>query len=366
MKKNKKLLIIIGMVVLMGITLVGILRNRQQEVDDNVIRIGAILPLTGRYSDNGNSVKIGMDLATEFLNSNNVSNTYKVVYYDTKSEIKNVSIGFNKLNDIDEVDMFITTMSDNSMVLKPLAIKARKLLFCLASHAEITNNNGGFVFQAANTGADETKFISDYVKKHYADNRIFLYAFNTDAGLDIAKTLADEFPENLIGENLYNEDLSNLKSIVAPNIYKNANRIVVIGYSPYMGLIIKALREAGYLGDIFCNIGFNSASIISAAGDAARSVHFVDYAFPYGSALDKKRNDAALAKWGVPFTAMSYLSYEILVLLNDAITQMEVFEGGKLGQRLRVGQSWHIDGIEFYTAPNASIKPKLIMRMLEK
>ena len=47
-----------------------------------VIKIGAILPLTGDISVYGSGCKNGIDLAIDQLNNENLTVTYKIIYID--------------------------------------------------------------------------------------------------------------------------------------------------------------------------------------------------------------------------------------------------------------------------------------------
>lgn len=329
------------------------------------IVIGAVLPLTGQYADNGNSIKAGLELAIEDLNARAVDYRYTLFCYDTHSEVRNATIGFNRLNDFHSIDLFVTTMSDNSMALKPLAVQKKKFLFCIASHTGVTDKSDGYVYRAANTGADESRRIIRCLKDEHPEKNMFLYTFNTDAGLDIARTFEENLGGKMIGKCVYDDNRTVLKSITTKDSYKNADCIAVIGFSPYMGSIIRSLRESGFVGTIFSNIGFNSSSIIAASGEAAKSVRFVDYAFPYGTEDEREKNARSQKLAGVSFSAMSYLAYENLFAIDHILGAKSVKDAHRAKKLLLKEASYDVNGIGFDTKSDGSLTVNLVMRSLE-
>ena len=367
MKTRNKILVAISIVALFVI--VGFILHNNQGIEDSsgVIRIGAILPLTGKYADNGMSVKCGIALAVDELNKSS-DTRYEVSYFDTKSEAKNAAIGYNQLRSLQGIKIMITTMSDNSLILKPLALSDKILLLCVASHSEIIVNNENLVFRTCNTGAEETQCIADYIVNNVKQRRVFLYSFNTQAGNDCKKVVEENFHKELVGTCVYDDgNFEVLKSIASPGMYKDANCIIVIGYSSYMGLLIKTIRDNGYNGYIFANVGFNNPSVITSAGEVADTVHFVDYAFPYGTEMDRLRNKWAQETLGEPFSAMSYYSYGVVKLLDSIQTEQQC--GGDvvaIGNALMVDRTWNIGDVVLMSHTNGSVTTKLLVRSLDQ
>lgn len=360
--KNK---IWIGVVAVLLVILLGVYHLSQKiEGELDTIRIGAILPLTGRFADAGNAIKVGLEFAVADLNKVS-SRKYKILYYDTKSEAKNAIMGYNRLKSLDKVNMFFTTLSDNSFALKPLAIKDDSLLFCIASHSEIIKDNANLVFRPINTGVDEGKFLCDYISNTIKAKRVFLYSFNTEAGVAEEEVFKSTLPDILTGSCLYPDDnYTALRDITTPHTYKDADCIAVVGYSPSMGIVIKHLRESGYHNTIVANLGFNNPSVIAAAGEYAKDILYNDYAFPYKSEKHKEREKKAIAGFKTSFTALSYLSYSSMFIIE------KIFEEGHtttkaIGEQLSKDRQYVIDGIEFTSHSDGSITSKYEMLKIE-
>lgn len=364
MKKNK-LLITIGAAVLIGIVSLLAYRAQNQGASEDVIRIGAILPLTGKYADTGNSVVAGLDLAINKINANVTRKKISVEYFDTKSEVKNAVLGYNKLKTLSNMRIFFTTLSDNSLALKSAAIQDGNLLFCIASHADITKDNKKLVFRPINTGDDEAHFLSRYIKESGVRKKIYFYIFNTEAGLAVERIFKGELDDKIIGVNLYGDDYSTIRHVTTKATYKDADCIVVVGYSPTMGIIVKYLRESGYTNEIIANLGFNNPATIKAAGGHAKGIWYNDYAFPYDSDEFRLRNEVSMKKFHSEFTALSYISYSCVHILDKLISKVGQ-EPAVIGEVLSAENTYDVEGLKFVSHKDGSITSAYKMLQIQE
>lgn len=316
MKKNK-LLMAIGAAVLIGIVLLLAYKSQNQEASDDVIRVGAILPLTGKHADAGNSIRVGLEFAKRKLDEESGRN-HKVYYFDTKSDPKDAITGYRMLKDTKGVKMFFTTISENGLAIKPAILRDGGLLFAILSHVDILSNRDGRVFRFLQTGEDEANFMSDYIVDKLAAKRIALFVFNAEAGISFKNTFVKRLGEHIIGLYDYEESPESIKALVSTANLHDADCVVVVGYSPSMGNVIKQIRQIGYKKEIVANIGFNNPSILAAAGDAVSSVWFNDYDLPYGTKNHDELTSRAKSEYNTPFTSLSYIAYGAMGLMDSA------------------------------------------------
>lgn len=363
--KNKKSLIALGVIVVLAIVGIGIYKNRQQTADDNVVRIGAILPLTGKYADTGKSVMAGIELAKIKLAEQFGKILIDVSYYDTKSEVKNAVIGYNKLASLNGTHIFFTTLSDNSLALKKCAIQDGNLLFCIASHTDITKDNHKLVFRPINTGDDEAKFLVKYLKNVVCPKKVFFYIFNTEAGVAVEKIFREELSDRIIGINMYSDDYSALRNVTTASTFNDADCVVVVGYSPTMGIIVKYLREAGYSNEIVANLGFNNPSTIKAAGGYANGIWYNDYAYPYNSSEYQDKKKFALENYHSEFTALSYIAYSCIGILSEIVPALGQ-DPVVIGEELSKEGQFDIEGVVFTTHEDGSITSEYQMLQIHE
>lgn|GEM_PF-1309440 len=363
MNRTTKIVIaVVAVVAVAAIAFFGI-RNqmRKRTGDETVIKIGAILPLTGINADAGNSVKVGLELGINDVNSAG-KQKYQLICYDTKSEAKQAVQGFQKLNSVDKAQYYFTTLSDNSLAIKPLAISNKQVLFCLASHNLITKDSKSLVFRPINTGVDEAIFLTQYIKNRVKPSKILFYIFNTEAGADVKRIYEKEFDPARRKFIVYDDGTFHTKDITTPANFSGFDCILIVGYSPTMGVLVKNLREAGYKGRIIANLGFNNQSVIKAAGKYADGIWYNDYDFPYDATFYKNMVLAA-QKQQSNFTALSFIAYSCVKLI-DMMSYQSDKTPTNVAMHISNAKEVKINEVFFYPHPNGSITSKYKMRKI--
>ncbi|MCB9231066.1 MAG: ABC transporter substrate-binding protein [Bacteroidia bacterium] len=331
------------------------------------IKVGAILPLTGKYADLGNWAKVGLLFAAEDLGKLNSNYEYSVLIEDAKSEPKEAIAAYNKLRSIDKVNIVITTSSALSLAIKPIAIKDSILFFSIASHPEITANNNGRIFRPCNTSVEEGEEISTFVINNFdttMDNSFILY-HNSEFGLSFNSQISKNLGNNVIGSVPYDDNPESLKTIALKAINKKPKVIIAIGFTPNLGILIKTLREANYEGSIVCNIGFSTPSVLEASGNAAKGVHYVDYKLPNNSDHFIQIDSLSQQSYNTNFASISFLSYFTLKLLNYSVTKTNSTDVGNIADFLVAPQMLELDGMKMTTHSNGDILPILFVNQFK-
>ena len=100
------------------------------------VRIGVILPLTGRAASAGAGIKNGIDLAYEALTPA-LAAKVKVIYEDDASESRNSITAYRKFS-ADEVDLVVTAFSNAGHAVAPLAERDHRLHVAFALDPSIS------------------------------------------------------------------------------------------------------------------------------------------------------------------------------------------------------------------------------------
>jgi ABC-type branched-chain amino acid transport systems, periplasmic component len=359
--------IVFGIIVVATVTvsaLVGVIWcGKSGNNGKDVVTIGAVLPLTGKFADNGNGVRVGLEFAIRDINVAGKVN-YQIKYFDTQSEAKNALTGYTKLKTINKINIMFTTTSDHALILKPKAIEDGVLLFCLAPHTDITKHNGQLVFRFTTLNADDAECLARYALDSLHSKRVFLYALNNEAGLDYEKAIREKIATNLIGTTFYDEDTTALRNLATANTYKDADCIAIFGHTPAMGFLIKNIREGGYIGPVIASAAFNQPSILTTVGDYLQTISFVECDFPFASRQHKMWDEEAQAEYKFSFTVMSYLTYSVLHIFNN-IRSTGCFLPQEIGKRLNEPNTYLINAGEetlMLTTNDGGIAPRLFMR----
>jgi branched-chain amino acid transport system substrate-binding protein len=290
--KNKKVLHILVIMVLLAIVAIRIYKYYQQVSDDNVLRIGAVLPLTGNLAFFGEACKEGIILATETFSRENPHHKLAVFFEDSKGTVKDSIAAYNNLKSKTPISMLICISSVSAKAIVNQDIKELTLL-TLVSDPTITLGNTN-VFNMNIDLRQELQAMCNLWVSKKIKNISLIYPkdeLGNDAReiiLDLAKkyslTVANE-------EEVSSSD--NINAAVANIISSQSDAVFVSTLGGGAALAVKRLRELKYHGDICVSMAFNSPNIIQQAGDAANGI-YICYA-PFN--LDEENSYLAFKKF---------------------------------------------------------------------
>lgn len=208
---------------------------------DEVIVIGALLPLTGDLGYVGEDIRRGIELGLDEVNPQGAK--LKMIYEDTRHQTKDAVSGARKLLDVEHVDILIS-LWDMSDPVAPIAEQKRVPHLCIRWNPHIAEK---FEY----TSTFETTYIS------YVASQIKLLkalgvksvALATEeaqgwilAAAEFRKRAGDAGIE-VFAEEQYPADTKDYRSIVTKLLAKNPDMIVTNAFQPGLDLLIKKIRE---------------------------------------------------------------------------------------------------------------------------
>ena len=277
MTKTIKIIIgIIVAVIIIGGIWYGVIRKPGEK---EVIKIGAIWHLTGPMSGIGEIFRNGALFAIDEINAKGGINGKKIILEieDGQSDVKNSVSAFVKLVDVIGIKYIHSHGSAMSLALKPLVEEKKVLLFVNASHPEITEDTL-FILRHSNIATFDAKVLVEEIKRK-SFSKIGLIYQNDDWGVIFSQEfhkLLQEFnlpieirsESHLVGETDFRTQITKI-------IKHNPGAVLIATFGSSAGFVIKQLKEMGYTGDIFMNIGFAlTPDAQKIAGEAARGIYY--------------------------------------------------------------------------------------------
>jgi len=246
-KKQAVWLLGIGVAVLLALFALSTLQSQT-----SIVKIGAVLPLTGPGEPYGTSLRRGIDLALSEYNSSRTSGKpeISVLYEDSKGEPKVASNAFFKLRSIDAVPAIFTSVSGVVLSLGPLAERERMVLINLsATSPKICEADNKYVFSMIPDGGKESSYLARNVAEMGTDKKVGVLYVNNAAGIDLMTRFVEEL-ENAGGKSVSAEsyDVGTLDYRVQLTKFKAVG--VEIGYLVMFGNreVVAALSQARDLG----------------------------------------------------------------------------------------------------------------------
>lgn len=281
-----------------------------QDSDDDPLRIGIILASSGPAGALGASEVSGAVAVIEEANENGGVNGRDIEYtiIDDQTDPTAAANAAQQLINQDKVDVIIgSTTGSSTLAFAPLAAAAEIPVLAVPGTISVTSKDNDFwpwVFRAAPSDASSTEATLDIIA---ADgfSKVAIFAQEDAYGSEnLAK--AEELAEDAGGLEIVASaraatDATDVSAQVTR--IRSANPEVVILYttsSALGGAVTRALRQAGYDGEIWGSPGLYSPGFLTAAGDAAEGFNVLGFANWNDPSDGEKALTELLEKHGQP------------------------------------------------------------------
>ena len=302
----------------------------QMEGLSGEIRIGVVLPITGRHSSSfGGPMGNGLELAREEINNSGRLGDAKITFIIEDDQSESAVEAFNKLIHQAGVSVLLgPATSSQAKEAFPIAQENGVVALSPTSAARGLSAIGDFVFRAALTtdvlipsGIDTTSAKLGYKKAAtmYDESDVF----STDSDEAVRESLAANGVEVLITETFQSGD-TDFSAQLTRIKEANPDVIFVSSLSPEKPGILTQGRQLGIPDSVPFIIRTLTIADVQATGDAAEgAITFVGWA----STADTPGNQAFVqsysAKYGVEPSNYAARSYAALHILAEAIAEAQ-------------------------------------------
>ena len=319
MKKNKKLLIGIGIFALFVIVSLGIYKHQQHATKDEGIHIGVILPLTGSLSSDGARLKAAISLAEGEQSRHGPKVSFRVE--DGKYTIKDSINGFNKLQNRG-VDAWLIFGDLPLSGLKSFIESDKKPTVCLIGDQEIISKMNNCI-HFSQTFITPALKIADYAGAHDLKKAAILYQ-DIDLGKVVSNAFKDRYLKNegkIIFEESFRQEQVDPKSIVAKAISVNPDAIFVYANGIAYTEILNQLKQQSFSGEVL------TCSTMTVVKDklinGGENFIYADIDFGAGSSNAKSDefSQKMIEKYSLPANSFAAFAYEASKAMIEALKQ---------------------------------------------
>lgn len=309
-------LILISLVVL-GMFLAGC---KQEAREEKVIKIGAILPLSG-LPRVGEWNKEGIDLAVTKINNEGGINGRKiqVIYEDSQADPKTGISAFNKLTQINKVNIIVSSLSSVSSALVPLA--ERDNIYLFATTVSIPNfaNGTRYVWRYHLTGDMESKKMADFLYNEMNITKVAVLYLNDEFGVGSYKAFKKAYKGSVLIAEKYDLKTTDVKTQLTKIKERNPEAVYFIGTGNAFVNAIKQFRELEI--NSLC-IG-NSAIVVylSQLGEYADGCYYTSAEFNPESEKPDVRSfvNSFTKKYNSTPNYVNAESYDLIFLIKEAL-----------------------------------------------
>lgn len=199
--------------------------------ENNIIQIGAILPITGSASYAAEFMKKGLEMAVEEINQKS-SIKYEIVYEDSKALSKDGLNAYKKLR-MKGIKYIVCAISNVGMAIAPQTKNEDVILFgtAIIPSEFVTNTNRAIRLYPNAQGM--TKVIAKHNFTTLNSKRSAVIYINNDMGRDcntVYNDCARQYNAEVVYTEAYEPNQTDFKNIITKISNKNIDCIYISGF----------------------------------------------------------------------------------------------------------------------------------------
>jgi len=298
----------------------------QKKVEEKVVKIGAVAPLTGPAAPYGENIRDGILLAVNEINSlGGIKDKHiEIIFEDEGADPQQALLAVKKLVETNGIKVIIGPSSSNGILAAaPYANIKKVILFSCGAASDNVRDAGEFIFRNRASAWQEAAGLVRYVIKTLNPKKVLIFRTDADYGLSFSqvfkrilnkcqiKFFEESFPE---GNRDFKPYLTKIFS------HSNFDALLIVGAPLDVAYILRQIKEMGIWISIFTN-SIESPDVIKIAQDAAEGVCFSTtfYDPTHGDKKLKEFDKKFREKYGRPSDLFAANGYDAVYILTKAI-----------------------------------------------
>lgn len=333
-----------------------------------VVKIGAILPLTGDVSQYGNWIVEGIDLAVDEINENeSFPHKIEIIYEDDKCDPSFGAKAMNKLATVDKVPFVIGSWcSSSSLAMASIAEREKIIVFSEGLSPEISNA-GDYTFRIIPTGKSYIDKLVEFIDHSGYKNVAVIYV-NNDFGKGMTSYLEEKM-NNINGKigakQSYLLDTKDFKNQLLEVSSHNPDVVLLVGYEE-AGFIVKQANELNLNLKFLGMDTFENPDILNLAGESANGViypHFFNENDTIANNLLKQYQNNFIKKYNHSSEGFAAVSYDAVYLIAEILKTIHPDDKMKILKTLDSIQYHGVTGVTSFDR-NGDARKDILLKVV--
>ncbi len=290
---------------------------------EKIVKIGAVLPLTGEGSVYGQPVKKGVELAFEQLKASDFPYPLELEVFDSESNPEKAKQLAEQLYEGGALAVIGGVITPEALEMVSVADKYNQVMISpSASSPELTGISKNF-YRVFPSDAREGATMGNFATQKLKAEKVVILAKQHEYARGIQQQFREQF-EQFGGEVLelieFPSVPSDLSGLVERVMTLEPDAVYLAAYAPDLARMIVGLRDLGYKGTIFTTSAFASPEIIEQVGKPAEGVFLTQAAFDPDSENPKVKSfvTAFREKYGMNPDLYAVHGYDSMMVLAEA------------------------------------------------
>lgn len=332
MKRTVFVLIIVATIILAGC------KYFQQTTENQSVKIGAVLPLTGGAAQYGTYFKQGSELAfADAIRDGLIKEGQaELLIEDGKGDAATSLSAFRKLVDSNKVSASLIDLSNVILAIKPEANKSSIVSINSSSFSSEIEDANDYMFSVLPNAKQYGEFIGNYCFNNLKYKTAGVIYRNDPMGVSFNSNFKETFSKlggTVVYEEAHAVGETNFKTIIEKIRDKKVDMVLMASYAPEIANFAKQCKEINCNVQIVTYQGFLIKDSIAIAQDAANGIICIASSFDSASSDPKisKLREELKAKYNSDdLNYYTAAHYDGTMILLDAVGS-----GAKTGSEIR-------------------------------
>ena len=277
---NEKKLIKAIYAVLAVLLLVALIVAIRNDVNNDEIVLGAIVPLTDNSSDLGIATSQAMEMCADEWNEKGGIDGKKIVLdiNDSHSDPKLGITLAQKIMSKSTPLLVYSLVSGVTLNVQRITKEKQSILLACVGSVELFDNDKNFTLRNFISPGNVGDGISDFIIENYKEKPLTILYINNTFGESYARSVKKSSIDKgiQIRQVIAYDEVSNYRDVIVKSNLTSNDIVYIAGVGKSIGVLIKQLREQGYKGVILGDPNLPNNSALAVAGDKMENVFFLD------------------------------------------------------------------------------------------
>lgn len=335
------------------------------------IRLGIIVPLSGEEAVFGQAVENGIELAVEKYNTQGgaLGKNIEIIIYDSQGKPAVAMDMFEKLATHDKVDAVIGgVLSSTALAIAPLSAKYNlPMITPTAIHPQITKGHKP-VFRTVFTTTYQGRGLAEFAyDKLIARKAVVMYDATNIYSTELAEAFRKSFEAKggiIVSYEEYTKDIKDFSSFLTIIKESNPDVLFIPDYYNPSALIVKQAKAAGINTNFLGGNGWQGWQHVEGGDEIFEGTYFTE---PYAVDEPSSQNKSFVAAYKRQFdqipNSASALGYDSTVIMLEAMKKAGNTKSDQVIEWLETTNLQGVTGETKFDRNHNSIKPMYMFKI---
>jgi len=268
---KKTWVVVVAALMILGFAIVQSCNRRQEE---NIVRVGVVLPLTGPTAGHGKDILSGIEMARNEIYASFMPDQPKLelIIEDDLSTPQGGVSALEKLIQTKRPPVVIGPVASSIMLaMVPIAEREKVVLFSPAASSPKISNSGKYIFRISLLAPSQALALAEYAKNRLRADKAAILYINNDTGLSYKTAFREAFQNvggTIVFEGSYEKTAVDFRTQLTKLKQLRPQVIFIPGIPRTIGLILRQSKELGLETQFLGNYGAEGADLLTTGGDA--------------------------------------------------------------------------------------------------